>query len=117
MVWRIPNRVMKPAPLTAFLLAAVALPAGAQTLAMTSGANASSAVLITSEQVLPRPNLPERRALAVAAFERPRPLLRADALERRPLNFEAPPIKPKDEWTSDEGFRLKGALLAYKARF
>jgi hypothetical protein len=109
--------MMKPAALTALLLTAVALPAGAQILAVTSGANASSATLVTSAQVLPQPNLAERRALAMAAFERPQPLRPADALKRQPGNFEAPPLQPKDEWTSDEGLRTKFAQLAYKKRF
>jgi hypothetical protein len=108
---------MRYALLTAALLTAAALPAGAQTLAMTSGANASSAMLVTSQQVLPQPDLRERRTLAMAAFERPQPLLHADALKARSANFEAPPLEPKAEWTSDEGLRMKRTKLVYKARF
>lgn len=108
---------MKPAPLTAFLLIALALPAGAQTLAATPSTTASTVVLVAAEQVLPQPSLRDRHALAMAAFERPQPLRRADDPKRQLVTFEAPPLEPKDEWTSDEGLRLKGALLAYKARF
>jgi hypothetical protein len=114
--WGIRNPVMKPALLTAFFLTTVALPAGAQTVAMTS-TNASSALLVTSQPVRPQPGLVERRALAMAAFERPQPLLRADTLERQRPKIETPPIEPKDEWTSDAGLRIKGAQLAYKTRF
>ena len=109
--------MMRYALLTVALLSVAAAPAGAQTLAMTSGANASSAVLTTSEQVLPQPNLHERRSLAMAAFERPQPIRRADAITRRTVNFETPALEPKDEWISDEGLRMKGAMVAYKARF
>jgi hypothetical protein len=35
----------------------------------------------------------------------------------RPLPVEAAEIPAKAQWTSDEGFRLAGAKLAFKRRF
>jgi hypothetical protein len=107
----------KRAFLTAAVMTALAFPAGAQTLAATPSTTASSAVLVASEQVLSQPSLRERRALVMAAFERPPAARRPDALQRQPVTFEAPALEPKEEWTSDEGLRMKGAQLAFKTRF
>ena len=103
--------------LTVAVLTALALPAGAQTLAATSSTTASSAVLVTGEQVRPAPNLREHRALAMAAFERPPARIRTNAFNLRTAAFEPPPLRAKEEWTSDDGLRMKGAMVAYKARF
>ena len=103
--------------LIAAVLTALALPAGAQTLAATPATTASSAVLVAGEQVRPAPNLREHRALAMAAFERAPASVRAKAFKFRTASFEPRPLRAKEEWTSDEGLRMKGAMVAYKARF
>jgi len=113
--------MMKQALLTAALLAVLAAPAGAQTLAATSSTTASSALLTSPEQVLPQPTLHERRTLASAAFEKPIDARPAPAFRNeRPIRDEAPfqtRVLVKDEWTSDDGFRLDWATLEYKRRF
>ncbi len=106
---------MKHVALTAAILTALALPATAQTAAATSSTTASSAVLFTSEQIRPAPDLRAARLLASAAFERPPAPLGIGG--RHAASFEAPPLQAKEEWTSDQGLRMKGTRLRYKARF
>ena len=69
----------------------------------------------------PRPTCANGGALASAAFEKPPSLLPATSFRNeRPVRDEAPfrtRLQVKDEWLSDEGLRLNGALVAYKARF
>lgn len=106
---------MKQVALSAAVMTALALPAAAQTVAATSSTTASSAVLVTSQQTRTAQDLREARVLADAAFERPPALLRIST--RPAAAYQAPPLEPKEEWTSDQGLRMKGALLRYKARF
>ena len=104
---------MKHVALTAAVLTALALPAAAQTVVATS--TASGAAIFTSPQVRPTPDLRVANVLAGAAFERPPVPLRNSA--QNATAYEAPPLQPKEEWTSDQGLRMKGPLLRYKARF
>ena len=106
---------MKRVALSAAVLTALALPAAAQTVAATSSTTASSAILSTSQQISPAPDLRAARVLAGAAFERPPAPLQI--FTRHAAAYETPPLQAKEEWTSDQGLRMKGVLLRYKARF
>jgi hypothetical protein len=105
----------------AALLTALAVPAGAQTLAATSSTTVSAAALVVIEQARLRPQPQESRALAMAAFARPAGALPSSAFRRdraahSDTIFEAP-LVVKDGWLADDGLRLVGARIAYKARF
>ena len=105
----------------AALLTALAVPAGAQTLAATSSTTVSAAALVVIEQARLQPQPRESRALAMAAFAQPSGALRANAFKRdraahSDTIFEAP-LLVKDGWLADDGLRLVGARIAYRTRF
>ena len=103
------------------LLSALAVPAGAQTLAATSSTTVSAAALVLIEQARLRPQPRESSALAMAAFAQPSGALRANAFRRdraahSDTVFDAR-VRAKDEWLADDGLRLVGARIAYRTHF
>jgi hypothetical protein len=112
---------MKLVVLAAAVLTALALPAAAQPLPTTSSAAAASAALATSELARLQPSPRDTRALAMAAFARPPGELRAGAFARDRAAHSGTvyksPLLVKDEWLADDGLRLAGIRIAYKARF
>jgi hypothetical protein len=114
--------MMKLVALAAAVLTALALPAAAQALpATSSAAAASAAALATSERARLQPSPRDTRALAMAAFARPPGELRAGAFARDRAAHSGTvyksPLLVKDEWLADDGLRLAGTRIAYKARF
>lgn len=109
----------------AALLRSVALAAAALGLLLTAvpasvlAATTASAPVLT--QAMPhrhaQASTRSRSALSRAVFASPR---LQQPLQKLAISTDAQPqpeMKPKAEWTSDEGFSFTGARLGYKARF
>jgi hypothetical protein len=112
--------MMKQTLLAAVFVGLLAAPASAQTIAAASSATASSSSLFANPAPIRQPALGERLALASAAFEAPRPLARPkdfDSAATRDAAVVETQIPAKEEWSADDGLRVRGAKIAYKSRF
>lgn len=113
--------MIKLVALAAAVLTALALPAAAQPLPAISSAAAARAALATSETARLQPSPRDIRVLATAAFARPPGEFRAGVFARDRAAHSGTvyksPLLVKDEWLADDGLRLAGTRIAYRARF